>query len=66
MAIDYQVNRLKTSRPKQIDAISQTTFSNAFYFYENIPIKISLNFIPNGPIQQNFSIGSDNGLAPSR
>ena len=34
-----------------MDAISQTTFSNAF-FNEDIwiPIKISLKFVPKGPI----------------
>ena len=36
-------------------AISQTTFSNAFSIYENvwIPIKISLKFVPTGPINNN-------------
>ena len=33
-------------------AIFQTTFSNAFFFYENvwISIKLSLKFVPKGPI----------------
>ena len=33
-----------------MDAISQTTFSNGFFFNENvwIPIKISLKFVPKG------------------
>ena len=31
----------------------------------SIAIKISLKFVPKGPIN-NSSIGSDNGLAPSR
>ena len=41
-----------TLRPKQMDAISQTTFSNCIFLNENvgIPIKISLMFVPNGPI----------------
>ena len=38
----------------EIDAISQTTFSNAFFIFMNenvlISIKISQKFIPNGPI----------------
>ena len=35
-----------------MDAISQTTFSSAFFLHENvsIPIKISLKFVPEGPI----------------
>ena len=35
-----------------MDAISQTPFSNAFFVNENvwIPIKISLKFVPKGPI----------------
>ena len=35
-----------------MDVISQTTFSNAFSLNENvwIPIKISLKFVPKGPI----------------
>ena len=36
-------------------AISQTTFPSAFSIYENvwIPIKISLKFVPTGPINNN-------------
>ena len=36
----------------KMDAISQTTFSSAFFFNENvwIPIKILLKFVPKGPI----------------
>ena len=51
-----------------MNAISPTTFSSAFFFNENvwIPIKISLKFVPKGQINKNSSIGSDNGLAPSR
>ena len=35
-----------------MDAVSQTTFSNVFFLKENIliPIKISLKFVPKGPI----------------
>ena len=35
-----------------MDAISQTTFSSAIFLYENvwIPIRISLKFVPKGPI----------------
>ena len=35
-----------------MDAIFQTTFSNAFFFNENvlIAIKLSLKFVPKGPI----------------
>ena len=31
-----------------------------------ILIEISLKFVPKGPINKNFSIGSDNGLAQNR
>ena len=31
-----------------------------------ISIKISLKFVPNGPINNKSIIGSDNGLAPVR
>ena len=43
---------VNTLRPRQMDAISQTTFSNAFFFNENvwIPIKFSLKFVPKGAI----------------
>ena len=34
----------------KIDAISQTTFSSAFSWNVWIPIKISLKFVPKGPI----------------
>ena len=36
----------------EIDAITQTTFSSAFFLKENvwIPTKISLKFVPKGPI----------------
>ena len=37
-----------TLRPRQMDAISQTTFSNAFSWMKMF--KISLKFVPNGPI----------------
>ena len=35
-----------------MDAVLQTTYSNAFFFNESvrISIKISLKFIPKGPI----------------
>ena len=29
-------------------------------------IKISLKFVPKGPIDNNYSIGLDHGLAPNR
>ena len=47
---------LNTLRPRQIADTFQTTFSNAF-FYENvwISIKISLKFVPKGPIN-NFPV----------
>ena len=40
-----------TLRPRQMDAISQTTFSSAFSWNENfwISIKMSLKFVPKGP-----------------
>ena len=39
----------------KIDAVSQMTLSNAFFFNENvrIAIKISLKFVPKGPINNN-------------
>ena len=44
---------INTSRPRQMVAISQTTFSNGFFLNENvwIPIKISLEFVPKGHIK---------------
>ena len=44
-------------------AISHTKFLNAFFFYQKVRfgIKISLKFVPKGPID---NIGLDNGLAP--
>ena len=41
-----------TLRPRQMAAIFQTTFSNAFYMndYVLISIKISLKFVPKGQI----------------
>ena len=38
--------------PRQMAAIFQTTFSNAFFFYENvlISIKISLKVVPKDQI----------------
>ena len=38
---------INTLRLRQMDAISQTTFSNAFSW---IPIKISLKLVSKGPI----------------
>ena len=32
----------------------------------SISIKISLKFVPKGPINNYYGIGSDNGLAPFR
>ena len=45
------VDRFNTLRPRQMDAISQTTFKFIF-LNENvwIPIKISLKFVPKGQI----------------
>ena len=41
-----------TLRPRQMDAISQTTFSNAFSSMKmfEFRLKISLKFVPKGPI----------------
>ena len=41
---------------------------NCIFLNENdrIPIKISLKFVPNVPINNLLSVGSDNGLAPNR
>ena len=47
----------------KIDDIFKCNFLN-----ENvrITIKISLKFVPNGPNSKDASIGSDNGLVPTR
>ena len=46
---------INTLRPRQMAVIFQTTFSNAFFFNENvlISIKISLKFVPKGQINNN-------------
>ena len=48
-------------------AISQTAFSKAFSWMKLYEFfNISLKFVPEGQIKQYSSIGSDNGLAPTR
>ena len=47
--VDSKMTYLTHWSRKRMAAISQTTFSNAFSWME-IPIKISLEFIPTGPI----------------
>ena len=46
-------------------AISQTIFSNAFLEKFCILIKISLKFVPNGPIDNYLALVLENGLAPN-
>ena len=48
-AVCYSLNTL---RPRQMDAISQTTFCKCIFLNENvwIPIQIWLRFVPKGPI----------------
>ena len=50
-------------------SISQTTFSNTIFLNENIWISVdsSMKFVPKGQINKQYpSIGSNNGLAPTR
>ena len=42
------------------------TFSNVISEYVWISIKISLKFVPKGPIDNMRTFGSENGLAPTR
>ena len=51
-----------------MDAISRTTFLNAFSWMKTFeyPINNSLKFVPKGPINNIPAFGSDNGLAPTR
>ena len=50
-----------------MDNISQTTFSNVFSSIKVwISIKILLTFVNQGSDLQYSSLGSDDGLAPSR
>ena len=58
--------RLTYQGGDKMAVLSQTIFSNAFWLNKNvwIPLKISPKFVPTIRIQN--SIGSDNGLAPTR
>ena len=49
-------------------AIWQTTFSNAFSCMKGLDffIKVSLKYVPKGPISNKSTFFSDNGLAPTR
>ena len=50
-----------------MDAISQTTFSSAFYWIKMHELRLKFDWsLFLGSNQQYYSIGSDNGLAPSR
>ena len=62
---NYVINTL---RPRQNwRHFADDTFKRIFV-NENVSIfiEISLKFVPKDPINNNRSIGSDNGLAPSR
>ena len=41
-------------------------FPETIFLNENVEIVISLKYVPEGPVYNNSSIGSDNGLAPAR
>ena len=59
-------NELTHWRWDKMATVSQTTFSNAFYWMKTwISINISLKLVSKGH-QQYSSIGSNNGLAPTR
>ena len=59
--------RINTSRPRRNGQHFADDIFKYIFFNENawISIRISLKFVPKGPIKYS-SIGSDNGLAPSR
>ena len=53
----------------KIAPISQTTFSNVFSWIKSVVcilIKVSLKFVPKGPIDHIPALVLDNGLAPNR
>ena len=59
--------RFNSLRPRQMDAISQTTFSNAFSWMKMFEFLFKFTGVCyQGSNYQYSSIGSDNGLAPSR
>ena len=57
-----------TLRPRQNGRHSADDTFKRIFLKDNarISIRISLKFVPYGPINNIFSIGSDNGLAPTR
>ena len=59
---------LNTLRPRQNEHHFADDFFKCINLNENvwIPIKISLNFVPNGRISNIPALVSDDGLAPSR
>ena len=59
---------LNTLRPRQNDRHFADSIFKCIFLNENFRIsnKISLKFVPKGPIKQYSSTGSDNGLAPNR
>ena len=63
----YAFPAINTLRPRQNGRRFADDTFKCIFLNENvrISIKISLKFIPKGPIN-NYSIGSDNGLALSR
>ena len=63
--MDSFVNSL---RPRQNGRHFADDIFKCIFLNENvwIPIKISLKFVPKGPINKYSSISSDNGLAPAR
>ena len=60
--------QLNTLRLRQNGRHYAHDMFKCIFLYENawIPIWISLKFVPKGPINNIFSTGSDNGLAPTR
>ena len=59
---------INTLRPRQNGRHFADDAFNRVFVNENvrISIELSLKFVPKGPIEKYPSIGSDNGLAPSR
>ena len=62
------VDIFDTLRPSVNGRHSTDDILKCIFLKENvwIPIKISLKFVTKGPIDNIFSIGLDNGLAPTR
>ena len=52
--------------PDKMASFLQTIFWDAFSWMKSILVKISMKFVPKGPIDNKPSTGSDNGLVPNR